>query len=92
MVKVKGGSPGNEELILLSWIFLFYATQIADKGLKTGSCTPEIEQPQGIFSNIAGFLDRLLLFFFHWNLEKGRHDITAVTPYKKGDSIQIIIE
>jgi hypothetical protein len=28
----------------------------------------------------------------YWNLERGRHDITAVTPYKKGDSVQIIVE
>ena len=28
----------------------------------------------------------------YWNLERGRHDITAVTPYKKGDSVQIIAE
>jgi penicillin-binding protein 1C len=28
----------------------------------------------------------------YWNLEGGRHDITAVTPFKKGDSVQIMVE
>jgi len=28
----------------------------------------------------------------YWKLEKGRHQIAAVTPFKKGDSVEIIVE
>ena len=28
----------------------------------------------------------------YWQLERGKHQITAVTPFKKGDSIEIIVE
>jgi len=28
----------------------------------------------------------------YWNLERGKHDITAVTPHKKGDSVEIVVE
>jgi hypothetical protein len=28
----------------------------------------------------------------YWPLERGRHQITAVTPFKKGDSVEIMVE
>jgi len=31
-------------------------------------------------------------YYAYWQLERGRHQITAVTPSKKGDSIGIIVE